>query len=192
MTTIAVVRKNGYAAIAADTMTKWGSGKETASYIVNHGKIFRIGNSYLGVTGNATFQTILREYFSRPRVYARFDDPLEIFKTWQKLHTVLKQDYFLIPGHGEDDAIESSRMDVLILNPAGIFGIAAHRTVQEFSKFYAFGSGGDVALGVMYATYDNPKRSAEDIARHAIEGAAEFDDSTGAPVTSYAVKLRKA
>jgi ATP-dependent HslUV protease subunit HslV len=192
MTTIAVVRKNGYAAIAADTMTKWGSGKETASYIVNHVKIFRVGSTYLGVTGNATFQTILREYFSRPRVYARFDDPLEIFKTWQKLHTVLKQDYFLIPGHGEDDAIESSRMDVLILNPAGIFGIAAHRTVQEFSKFYAFGSGGDVALGVMYATYDNPKRSAEDIARHAIEGAAEFDDSTGAPVTSYAVKLRKA
>ena len=32
MTTIAVVRKNGYVAIAADTMTKWGSGKETADY----------------------------------------------------------------------------------------------------------------------------------------------------------------
>ncbi|MDB5864249.1 MAG: hypothetical protein JWO70_2055 [Betaproteobacteria bacterium] len=191
MTTIAVVRKNGYAAIAADTMTKWGSGKETASYIVNHGKIFRIGNTYLGVTGNATFQTILRDYFSRPRVYARFDNAMEIFKTWQKLHTVLKQDYFLVPGHGEDDAIESSRMDVLILNAYGIFGIAAHRTVQEFSKFYAFGSGGDVALGVMYATYDDPKRSAEEIARRAIDGAAEFDDSTGAPVTSYALKLRK-
>jgi ATP-dependent HslUV protease subunit HslV len=191
MTTIAVVRKNGYAAIAADTMTKWGSGKETAEYIVNHGKIFRIGNSYLGVTGNATFQTILRDYFSRPRVYARFDNAVEIFKTWQKLHTVLKQDYFLIPGHGEDDAIESSRMDVLIVNAYGIFGIAAHRTVQEFSKFYAFGSGGDVALGVMYALYDDPKRSAEDVARRAIDGAAEFDDSTGAPVTSYALKLRK-
>src|SRR3954462_9133064 len=46
MTTIAVVRKNGYAAIAADTMTKWGTGKETASYIVNHGKIFQVGNTY--------------------------------------------------------------------------------------------------------------------------------------------------
>jgi len=33
MTTIAVVRKNGYAAIAADTLTKWGSGKESAAYI---------------------------------------------------------------------------------------------------------------------------------------------------------------
>jgi ATP-dependent protease HslVU (ClpYQ) peptidase subunit len=191
MTTIAVVRKNGYAAIAADTMTKWGSGKETAEYIVNHGKIFRVGNTYLGVTGNATFQAILRDYFSRPRVYARFETPLEIFKTWQKLHAVLKQDYYLVAGHGEDDAIESSRMDVLILNANGIFGIAAHRTVQEFSKFYAFGSGGDIALGVMYAMYPDAKRSAEDIARRAIDGAAEFDDSTGAPVTSYAVKLRR-
>jgi len=191
MTTIAVVRKNGYAAIAADTMTKWGSGKETADYIVNHSKIFRVGSTYLGVTGNATFQAILRDYFSRPRVYARFETPLEIFKTWQKLHAVLKQDYYLVAGHGEDDAIESSRMDVLILNARGIFGIAAHRTVQEFSKFYAFGSGGDIALGVMYATYTDNKRSAEAIARHAIDGAAEFDDSTGAPVTSYAIKLRR-
>ncbi|HEY6543921.1 MAG TPA: hypothetical protein VIZ64_03405, partial [Dokdonella sp.] len=73
----------------------------------------------------------------------------------------------------------------------GIFGVAAHRTVQEFSKFYAFGSGGDIALGVMYAMYDDPKHSAEDVARAAIEGAAEFDDSTGAPVTSHAVKLRR-
>ena len=191
MTTIAVVRKNSYTAIAADTMTKWGSGKETAEYIVNHGKIFRVGDTYLGVTGNATFQAILRDYFSRPRAYARFDSPLEIFKTWQKLHTVLKQDYYLVPGHGEDDAIESSRMDVLIANARGIFGVAAHCTVQEFAKFYAFGSGGDVALGAMYAMYDDPKRSAEDIARSAIVGAAEFDDSTGAPILSYAVRLRR-
>jgi ATP-dependent protease HslVU (ClpYQ) peptidase subunit len=191
MTTIAVVRKNGYAAIAADTMTKWGSGKETADYIVNHGKIFQVGTSYLGVTGNATFQAVLRDYFARARVYAHFETPLEIFKTWQKLHAILKQDYYLVPGHGEDDAIESSRMDVLIANAHGIFGVAAHRTVQEFSKFYAFGSGGDVAMGVMYAVYKDARRSAEEIARFAIEGAAEFDDSTGAPVMSYAVKLRR-
>ena len=191
MTTIAVVRKNGYAAIAADTMTKWGTGKETAEYIVNHGKIFRVGDTWLGATGNATFQAILRDYFARPRVYARFDTPLEIFKTWQKLHGVLKQDYYLVAGHGEDDAIESSRMDVLIVNNRGIFGVAAHRTVQEFSKFYAFGSGGDVAMGAMYVAYADPQRSAEDIARLAIEASAEFDDSTGMPVVVQTVKLRR-
>ncbi|HTE16485.1 MAG TPA: hypothetical protein VK642_15545 [Burkholderiales bacterium] len=40
MTTIAVVRKDGYVAIAADTMTKWGTGKETAEYVVNNHKTF--------------------------------------------------------------------------------------------------------------------------------------------------------
>lgn len=191
MTTIAVVRKNGYAAIAADTMTKWGTGKETAQYIVNHAKILKVGASYIGVTGSATFKAILGDYFARPRVYARFDTPFEIFKTWHKLHAALKQDYFLVAGHSEEDALESTRMDALIVNARGIFGVAAHRTVQEFSKFYAFGSGGDLAMGAMYTTYREPRGSAEDIARLAIEAAAEFDDSTGLPVTSYAVKLAR-
>jgi ATP-dependent protease HslVU (ClpYQ) peptidase subunit len=96
-----------------------------------------------------------------------------------------------VPGHGDDDAIESSRMDVLIVNNRGVFGVAAHRTVQEFSKFYAFGSGGDVAMGAMYVAYADPQRSAEDIARLAIEASAEFDDSTGMPVVVQTVKLRR-
>ena len=191
MTTIAVVRKNGHAAIAADTMTKWGTGKETAEYIINHSKILKVGGSYIGVTGSATFKTILQDYFGRPRVYARFDTPFEIFKTWQKLHAALKRDYYLVTGHSEEDVLESTRMDALIVNARGIFGVAAHRTVQEFSKFYAFGSGGDFAMGSMHSTYSEPRRSAEDIARVAIEAAAEFDDSTGVPVTSFAVKLTR-
>lgn len=190
MTAIAVVRKGAYAAIAADTMTKWGSGKETADYIVNHSKILKIGDSYLGVTGNATFQTILRDYFSRPRIEARFDTPLAIFRTWHKLHAALKNDYYLLTGHGKDEVLESTRIDVLIANPSGIFGVAAHRTVQEFSRYYAFGSGGDLAMGALYATYRQPGSSAQDIARLAIGAAAEFDDSTGLPVISHAVKLK--
>jgi len=190
MTTIAVVKKNGYAAIAADTMTKWGSGKETAEYIVNHSKILKVGDSYLGVTGDATFKTILCDYFARPRVYAHFNTPLEIFKTWQKLHAALKHDYYLLTGGEEEEALEPSRIDVLIANPHGIFGVASHRTVQEFSKLYAFGSGCDYALGALYATYVQPRKSAEATACFAIETAAEFDDGTALPVTSYAVKLR--
>jgi ATP-dependent protease HslVU (ClpYQ) peptidase subunit len=176
MTTIAVVRKNGYAAIAADTMTKWGTGKETAEYIINHSKILKVGTSYIGVTGSATFKTILQDYFGRSRAYARFDTPFEIFRTWQRLHAALKQEYYLITGHSEEDVLESTRMDALIVNARGIFGVAAHRTVQEFS---------------MHSTYAEPSRSAENVARTAIEAAAEFDDSTGAPVTSFTVKLTR-
>ena len=39
MTTIAVVKKQGVAAIATDTLTKWGTGKESAGYIANNDKI---------------------------------------------------------------------------------------------------------------------------------------------------------
>ena len=191
MTTIAVVRKNGVAAIAADTLTKWGTGKESAAYIANKDKLVRAGDSYLGAAGSATFKIIMRDYFAQARVKARFDSTINIFRTWQAFHVALKDQYFLVTSSDKDDSIESSRFDVLIANPSGIFGVGAHRTVQEYTKFYAIGSGTDVALGALYGVYDDTGRSAEDIARFAIEAAAEFDDGTGLPVISQAVKLKR-
>lgn len=191
MTTIAVVRKNGVAAIAADTLTKWGTGKESADYIANNDKIVRAGDTFIGASGSATFKTIMRDYFAQSRVRPRFDTTIGIFKTWQAFHVALKERYFLVVSGDKDDALESSRFDVLLANPHGIFGVGAHRTVQEYVKFYAIGSGTDVALGAMYGVYDDPRRGAEDIARFAIEAAAEFDDATGLPAVSHAVKLKR-
>ena len=191
MTTIVVVRKNGMAAIAGDTLTKWGTGKESAKYIANNDKIVRAGDTWIGAAGGATFKIIMRDYFARPKVKPRFDTTLNIFKTWQTLHTVLKDEYFLVTGGDKDDTIESSRFDVLMANPHGIFGVGAHRTVQEYVKFYAIGSGTDLALGAMYASYDDPKLSAAQIAQRAVEAAAEFDDSTALPAIVQTVKLKK-
>jgi len=191
VTTIAVVRKNGYAAIAADTLTKWGSGKESAAYIANNTKIVKAGDSYLAASGTATFKLILRDYFAQRAVAARFDSTINIFKTWQAFHAALKERYYLVSVGEKDDTIESSKFDVLIANPHGIFGVGAHRTVQKYRKFYAIGTGTDLALGAMYAAYDSPRLSAEQLARLAIEAAAEFDDATGLPVISHAVKLRR-
>ena len=191
MTTIAVVKKNGYAAIAADTLTKWGTGKESAAYVANNSKTVRVGDNWLGAAGTATFKLILRDYFAQSGVPARFDSTINIFKTWQAFHAVLKERYYLVAVNEKDDSLESSKFDVLIANPRGIFGVGAHRTVQEYRKFYAIGSGTDLALGAMYAAYDRPGLSAEQIARLAIEAAAEFDDSTGLPVVSHAVRLTK-
>ncbi len=191
MTTIVVVRKNGIAAIAGDTLTKWGTGKESAKYIANNDKIVRAGDTWIGAAGGATFKIIMRDYFARPKVKPRFDTTLNIFKTWQTLHTVLKEEYFLVTGGDKDDTIESSRFDVLMANPCGIFGVGAHRTVQEYVKFYAIGSGTDLALGAMYASYDDPKLSAAQIALRAVEAAAEFDDSTALPAIVQTVQLKK-
>ena len=191
MTTIAVVKKNGYTAIAADTLTKWGTGKESAAYIANNNKIVAAGDTFIGASGSATFKTIMHDYFARTKTKARFSSTIEIFRTWQAFHEVLKNQYFLVTTSDKDDSLESSRFDVLLANPHGIFGVGAHRTVQEYVKFYAIGSGTDVALGAMYGVYDDPKRSAEDVARFAIEAAAEFDDATGLPVMSHSIKLKR-
>jgi ATP-dependent protease HslVU (ClpYQ) peptidase subunit len=191
VTTIAVVRKNGHAAIAADTLTKWGTGKESAAYVANNTKIVRVGDTFIAGSGTSTFKLILRDYFSQRGVPARFDSAIELFKTWQAFHTALKERYFLVNVGDKDDTIESSKFDVLIANPHGIFGVGAHRTVQEYRKFYAIGTGTDLALGAMYAAYDRPGLSAEQVARLAVEAAAEFDDGTGLPVVSHAVKLRR-
>lgn len=190
MTTLAVVKKNGVVAIAADTLTKWGSNKESAAHIVNHSKLIQLGDSWLAVTGYTTFILILKDYFSRPDVQADFSSVGSIFRTWQQLHGALKEHYFLLPGEDKEDDIESSQMDVLIANPHGIFGVAEHRSVQEFSRFYAYGSGSDLAMGAMHALYDSPL-SAEEIARSGIATAAEFDDRTGLPIEVKTIQLAR-
>ena len=191
MTTIAVVRKNGYAAIAADTLTKWGTGKESAAYVVNNDKIVQVGSTYLAASGSSTFKTIMRDYFGKPRVAARFDDAMAIFRTWHRFHAALKKEYFLLAGGEKDDALETTHFDVLLANPRGIFGIGAHRAVQEYAKFYAIGSGTDLALGALYAAYDDPGRDALALARLAVEAAAEFDDGTSLPVIAHRIKLAR-
>src|SRR6186997_2322296 len=125
MTTIAVVKKNGHTAIAADTLTKWGTGKESAAYIANNNKIVA-GGTFIGASGSATFKTIMHDYFARTKTKARFSSTIEIFRTWQAFHEVLKDEYFLVTTSDKDDSLESSRFDVLLANPHGIFGVGAH------------------------------------------------------------------
>ncbi|MFN3545054.1 MAG: hypothetical protein ACK4UX_09425 [Thiobacillus sp.] len=185
MTTVTVVKKEGRIAIAADTLTKWGSGKESSEYVANHEKIIRVGESYVAITGSATFKLILADYFASLEETPPLDSVANIFSVWNTLHGVLKEQYYLQTGEDKEEDLESSRMDVLIANRHGIFGVAAHRTVQEFSKFYAYGSGSPYALGAMYAAYRAPSLDAEAIARLGVAAAAEFHDESGLPVQSF-------
>ena len=189
MSTVTVVRKNGFAAIAADTQTTWGWEKETAKYVVNHQKIIQVGESYLAMTGSTTGKLVLRHYFDSLEKIPDFSNVNAIFAIWMKLHEALKETYFLRPNEDENDSFESSRLDILIANAHGIFSVEARRSVQEFSRFYAEGSGDNYAMGAMYALYDDDSKSAEDIARAGVEAAAEFNIATGLPVISHQVKL---
>jgi ATP-dependent HslUV protease, peptidase subunit HslV len=149
----------------------------------------RLGESLLAVTGNATFKHIVDDYFGSFDTPPALDSVGDIFRTWNRMHGEFKERYFLQAEEDKEDAIESTRLDVLIANPHGIFGVSGQRTVQEFSRFYAYGSGGDYALGALWTVYGRDDLDAEAVARHGILAAIEFDDGTGAPVESFTIPL---
>ena len=61
-------------------------------------------------------------------------------------------------------------------------------SVQEYTRFYAFGSGAELALGAMHAAWDRAA-GAEEVARAGLEAAAAFDDSSSGPFSLYTLDL---
>ena len=190
MTTIVAVKKNGYAALAADSLTTWGNIKESAAHVANYRKILTYKDNYIAVTGSSANKLVVEHWLSNNKNKPKFDSVQSIFDSWLSLHQVLKTEYFIREHDEDDDPFESSRMNILIANPSGIYSIGGLRTVMEYNTFTAHGSGFEVSLGAMRALYDDENQTAESIARRAVEIAAEFDDGTALPMDCYTVKLK--
>ncbi|MFV0389862.1 MAG: hypothetical protein ACK5NT_14040 [Pyrinomonadaceae bacterium] len=189
MSTVVVVRKNGIAAIAADTLTTFGNIKESAEYIVNHEKIISYKAGFLGVSGSANLHIGVSSFLSKTRKVFDLTSVNSIYDFGLALHNELKEKHFL---KGDDEeSFETFHGDILLANSSGIFGLSSYRYVQEYSKFYANGSGGDFALGSLYSNYPNPELGAEQIAVKAVEAGCEFDDGSGKPIMSFSLKLKK-
>ena len=188
MSTIVVVRKDGTAVIAADTLTTCGSTKESAAYVVNHGKIIEYKGSRIAFSGSASLQVAVQDFLDRAKRRFPLTNIAEIFRFGLALHKDLKDEYFLRPDDEQD--FETFRGDLLIANKTGIYGLSSYRYVQEYSKFYANGSGSEYALGAMFAVYDTEK-NAEQIADIGVRAGTEFDDGSAVPIHSFSIKLRK-
>jgi ATP-dependent HslUV protease, peptidase subunit HslV len=185
MSTIVVVKKNNETVIAADTLTTYGNTKESAAYIVNHEKIYKYRDNFLGVSGSASLGIAVQDFLLQTKKKISLETAAEIFRFGLLLHKELKESYFLRPDDEED--FETFRGDILIANKAGIFGLSSYRFVQEYTRFYANGSGSPYALGAIFAVYNSDK-SAEDLAVLGVEAGIEFDDGTGAPFILHKIK----
>jgi ATP-dependent HslUV protease subunit HslV len=188
MSTVAVVRKGGCTAIAADTLSSFGTRRLSATYNREPSKILRVGESYLGLTGWGVQRLVLEHLFASMSAPPRLSSKADIFDLLLKVHQRLKEAYYLSPRASEDDAFETSQLWLMIANAHGIFGVYSNRSVIEFERFWSTGSGSDYALGAMHAIYDMTA-DARSIAEAAVRAAAEFDESTGGPVESYVIPL---
>jgi ATP-dependent HslUV protease subunit HslV len=188
MSIVVVVKKAGRCVIAADSLSMFGHTKVSSNYHRCE-KIHRVNGSYVGIVGASVHDNVFEHVIRKESGILNFDDTEAIFDTYLKLHTILKENYFLNPSESDDDEYESSRIDALIANPNGIFGMYSFRESYEFEKFWAIGSGTEYALGAMFAVYELFEQP-EKIAETAVRAACEFDDGCDLPMDIYSVELK--
>jgi ATP-dependent HslUV protease, peptidase subunit HslV len=189
MTTVCVARIGGQVAIAADALVTFGDTRLAHGYEAND-KVFRIGDSWVGMAGTtAHFPVLRRALGALPRQELKLSSRDEVFETFLKLHPKLKEQFFLNVKEEESDPYESSQFTVLIANAAGIFGVYSYREVFEFDRFWAIGSGRSFALGAMYAQFER-SRTARELAELGVRAGCEFDKNSAGPVRAHTIKLR--
>ena len=187
MTTLVIVKKNGVAVIAGDSLTTFGGTRLTPDYDASWQKVIQHGDTYFGLAGSAAHQLVMESLLKRTPGLS-FHGKLAIFESFRKIHPLLKDEHYLNPKEEEDDPYESSQLMALIANRSGIFAVYSMREVFEHTRFWAIGTGRDYALGAMYTVYDQAK-SAEEIATVGIRAGCEFDTSSQLPMTLHSIKL---
>jgi ATP-dependent protease HslVU (ClpYQ) peptidase subunit len=192
MTVLVVVRKGNKACIAADTQTNQGNIVLPGEYQLNtsRSKILKVKGTYVGVSGSAAhkrvFESIIKKYANK----LNFEGAENIFETFRSIHTILKDEYYVLSEEGEDQPYESNQMCGVVCNHTGIYDFDSYREVSEFSQYWASGSGMQIALGALYASYELLE-DVEQIAKIAVEAACKLDDSCGLPIETYLVDLKK-
>ena len=195
MTTLVVVKKAGQAVIATDALITFGDTRLTSRYETNS-KIFKVdtpdGVSYIGMAGSVAHFPVLRKAMAAlPKDQLKLGSKDEIFDTFNKLHPLLKDAFFLQTKEDDNDPYESSQFSVLIANASGIYGLYSYREVFEFKEFWGIGSGRSFALGAMHATWGRAK-TAREVAVAGVQAGCEFDKNSAGPVDLFTIKLRKA
>jgi len=187
MTTIVVVRKGKKAAIAADSLTTFGTTRLAPAYDRDPHKIIAYRDSFIGVAGSAAHQLVLENLLGKNPDLALHGKE-SIYESFRRLHPLLKDEAFLNPKEEEEDPYESSQMTVMIANPSGIYAVYSMREVFAFDRYWAIGSGRDFALGAMFVTYGRAKDVAQ-VAKVGIEAGAEYDTGTSLPMSLHTVTL---
>lgn len=182
MSTLVMVEKAGVACMAADTLTSFGSRKQSARYAVRPEKILEVDGSYVGLVGWCAHQSVLESAFAHGLVLPMIESERDLFEFSRVLHCKLKKEYFLNAQEDSDDPYESSQMRLFVLNRNGMFGLDTLRSAERYRRFAAAGSGSSYALGAMYAAYEQGL-AAEDIARLGVEAGVEFDNASLGPIT---------
>ena len=188
MSIVCAAIKNDGIAIAADTQMSMGSLVVTAEDLKNCDKLLRVSDSVIGIVGWKAMSTMLETIINEKGGFFVLDDRKKIYKSLMNLHKEMKENYFLETSEDSDQPVESLQLDALIINKNGIYAISSYREVNQYSRFWAIGSGYRYSLGAMEALYDKVV-DAKDLVAAGVYAAAKFDNGCSLPATSEVMKL---
>lgn len=175
--------------IGSDSQSTQGSIIVSANHKRNHHKIHRFGKVFIGFTGWSLMHNLFEDIMDKYPGDLDFRSRKHVFKTFLFLHKKIKEEYFIETREGKEQPVESSQWDCLIACPNGIFEVDSYRTVIEYDKFWADGSGMRFALGAMNAVYDTLD-DPEEIAKAGLKSACELDNGSGFPISTYCIELK--
>jgi ATP-dependent HslUV protease, peptidase subunit HslV len=187
MTTIAVAKKNGRVAIAADALTTFGDIRLPRHHQREHDKILHLHDAWIGLCGSSAHHLVIASALGSLDA-VNLSSRADVFETFRRLHPLLKEYAYLNPKEEEDDPYESSQITALIANASGIYGVYSYREVFDYERFWAIGSGKSFALGAMFAAWERFDDAA-DIARAGVGAGIEFDTASAGPMVCHVVDL---
>ena len=219
MTTIVAVRKNGYAVIAADTLTTFGNTRLHASRDASHDKILQIGDSFVGVCGSAAHHLVLSSLLSKTPD-AAMTRRCEASGAGMAAERLLPQSAGFASNVSEAQLNSKAAIfetfrklhpilkEECFLNPkedeedpyessqitaliANAGGIFAIYSMREVFEYTQFWAIGSGHEFALGAMHQAYAlcNDAEDIARAGVEAGIAFDKNSDAPITLYRVNL---
>ncbi len=190
MSVITVVRKGQTCAIAADSLTTYGSTLQPREFQRNESKILRLDENCFGLVGYAAHGLVLQSLIEHNPGKFDLRGKTQIFETMLGLHGLLKDRYHLQTNDDESDQpYESSQMTFFIANSTGIYLVETYREITEIDRFWAIGCGRTYALGAMDAAFEDSDRDAESIARLGVSVSCKFSAYCSEPIDSFAIAL---
>lgn len=181
MTTIVALQLDGACVFAADSQTTDGNNK---SWMSKTGKIAQNGDCLIAGAGTVRGLNILAYEFVPPKRRKNWD--LDSFITRQFIPSMREQ--FKESGYDVKPDNDLASFDNVILVAIGgvIYSIdGAYGWERSDSKFYTYGSGGNIAKGALNALEAEQCESVEEaiaICERAIRIASKWDSYTGGHV----------
>ncbi|MCB9668214.1 MAG: MFS transporter [Alphaproteobacteria bacterium] len=190
MSVVTGVRKGSVAAIAADTLYTMGDRPRRYGFFRDTSKLVALPHGgFVGVVGSTTNLMVMRSLVREHPKKLKLTSIDTIFRSLLDLQPILEERYRVrIDEDDDEQPYDSNQLELLVVNPHGIFHLLTYREVIEVDRFWAIGSGADVALGAMHALYDRIDDPLE-IARAGALAAAELEITCGPPIEAESVDL---